>query len=146
LNRHGRFWNIVGIIATVAGAVWLVVRFAFVFSGVPVAGVVESVEQRSDTSIWYARFTYGDLEGRRHTAEMSFLSPTFCPSITVGNSVPVRYSRNDPDDALIVTPTALWLYPGIVLAGGLLLRVIGRVLRLAAQWMVEGKFRPEPKA
>jgi hypothetical protein len=131
-NRRAKWLLAAGWAATAVGVVWLLLRLGFVLTGVPATGVVDVVEQRSDSSQWHARFSYGDLEGRRHTAEMSFLSPSLCPSIRAGNSVPVRYSAADPDDALIVTWATLWFGPGMVLAGGVFCLVVGRVFRFVA--------------
>jgi hypothetical protein len=141
LHRHARWLILIGAVTTAVGAVWLASRFLFLVGAVPAHGVVERVEQRADSSMWHARFTFSDLEGRRHTAETSFLSPTLCPSITVGNSVPVRYARNNPDDALIVTAATLWFGPGMLVALGVFFLTGGRLVRFVAQMTAARKFR-----
>jgi len=133
IGRLARRLRVIGSLITAAGVIWMLLRLGFLLYALPATGVVERVEQRSDSSMWHARFTYPDRDGRRHTAEMSFLSPSLCPSVTVGNSVPVRYSADSPDQALIVTAGTLWFGPGALLALGFFFVVGGRLLRFVAR-------------
>jgi hypothetical protein len=142
LSRRARYLSLLGRAITAVGAVWLLVRVGFLLTASPAHGVVEAVEPIRDGSFWRARFTYSDQEGRPHRAETTFLSPTLCPSITVGNSVAVRYSPDKPGDALILTAGTLWVAPGALVALGLFFAGGGRLLRLFASLGRSPKGRP----
>jgi hypothetical protein len=133
IERQSRILRLLGGLTTAGAIVWIVLRAAFLWSAMPAHGVVDHVEQRSDSSVWHARFSYADLDGRRHTAETSFLSPSICPSLRVGNSVPVRYSATNPDDALITTADTLWIYPGFIFAVGVFFLFGGTGFRFVAR-------------
>jgi hypothetical protein len=133
LWRRAWVLSVIGGLLTAVGLIWLGLRLSFVLNGESATGGIERVEQRIGGLMWQARFSYGDREGRRHTAETLFVSKSLCPSITVGNSVAVRYSADAPERAMIVSVGTLWFGPGAVLALGLLFVAGGRLFRLFAR-------------
>jgi Protein of unknown function (DUF3592) len=112
------YFAIVGV-ACIAGALWLCARrLSLLISGISTVGRIEAFETREDEgSLFYLPVvSFTDTLGRAHRFTAVAGRSTQTPRI--GTLVRVRYLRENPDTAFIMSFLHMWAAPlGLTVLG-----------------------------